>query len=468
MSKRSRQANTRTATNAGPMIETFEERILFSTFVVSTTADTGTGSLRDAINKANKNAGADVIQFKIGSGLKTIAPKSSLPQVTGATTIDGTTQGGYAGKPLIEIRGDGAGSGSYGLVLTGGSSTVKGLIINRFGGTGILVVSKGGNTIKGCYIGTDATGSSDAGNKGKGIILQTAGNTVGGTGGAADRVVISGNDQGGIQFYTSAASGNKLLGSYVGTDATGTKGIQNGSSGVAIYQAPSNTIGGTTSGARNVISGNQTDGIVINGSGAKNNTILGNYIGTNAAGTAKLGNGNYGVEISQPNNTVGGSASGSRNVISGNKYSGVVLWLSSGGSCSVKGNYIGTDYTGMVDLGNSWRGIDISNGSSNNVIGGSTSAERNVIAGNDQDGILVYQGSNNLVTGNYIGLGSDGSKSLGNTEDGVSLPSAKSVTITNNRIGNSGGYAVNAATSSGTKMTANSIVNDTLYAIKQS
>jgi hypothetical protein len=450
-----------------PLVEGIEERILFATFLVTNTANTGAGSLRDAMTKANATSAADVIQFKIGSGAKTIAPTSPLPQMKYPTTFDGTVQGGYAGKPLIEIRGDKAGSTTYGLVLTGGSSTIKGLVINRFGGTGILTISKGGNTIKNCYVGTDISGAYAAGNGNKGIVIHSANNTIGGTS-SSDKVVISGNKGGGIQFYTTSASGNKLLGCYVGTNASGTGGVQNIGTGVTCYQAPSNTIGGTSSGARNVISGNSADGIVVNGSGAKYNKILGNYIGTNAAGTGKIGNANYGVEISQPYNVVGGSVAGSRNVISGNKYAGVVLWLSSGSNNKVIGNYIGTDYTGKYDLGNVWRGIDISSGSSNNMIGGATSAERNVISGNDQDGVRIYQGSNNKIQGNYIGFGSDGSKSLGNTGDGVRLPSANTVSIMGNKIGNNGGAAVNATTSSGTYMTSNTIVNDSLVSIKQS
>ena len=155
-----------------PMIEIFEERVLFSTFAVTTTSDSGTGSLRDVIKKANSATGADVIEFRIGCGAKTITPRSSLPQVTGLTTIDATTQRGYSGKPLIEIRGDCAGCGSNGLVLTGGSSTINGLVINRFGANGVLVISKGGNTIKNCYIGTDLAGTTAAGNGSKGVVLR--------------------------------------------------------------------------------------------------------------------------------------------------------------------------------------------------------------------------------------------------------------------------------------------------------
>jgi hypothetical protein len=447
------------------LVESFEPRVLFSTFVVSNTADSGSGSLRDAMTRANSSSDADVIQFKIGSGLHTIAPKSALPQLKYPTTLDGTTQGSYAGKPLIEIRGDSAGSGSNGIVLVGGSSTVKGLIVNRFGANGILVITKGGNAIKNCWVGTDSSGSYAAGNKQKGIILQSSSNTVGGTS-TADRVVISGNVQAGIQFYTSAASGNKLLASYVGTDYSGSKAIPNGGSGVAVNSGASNMIG--WSGApRNVISGNSQDGVVINGSGAKYNTVENNYIGLNASGNAKIGNANYGVEISQPSNTVGGTTSADRNVISGNKYTGVVLWTSSANACKVIGNYIGTDATGMLDLGNVWRGVDISSGSYNNIIGGATSSERNVIAGNDQDGVRIYQGSANHVESNYLGIAADGSKALPNTGDGVRLTQTSTALIDYNKIGYNGGYAIFNGTSSGTIAHANTLVNDALFSIKQ-
>src|SRR5688572_11100952 len=160
-----------------PVVEPIEGRVLLSTYVVTTTADSGSGSLRDAMNKANASSNADIIQFKIGSGAKTISPSYGLPHLKYPTTLDGTTQGGYAGKPLIEIRGDRAGSGSYGIVVLGGSSTVKGLVVNRFGQTGILVKSKGWNTIKGCYVGTDINGSYAAGNRAKGIVVSSSNNT---------------------------------------------------------------------------------------------------------------------------------------------------------------------------------------------------------------------------------------------------------------------------------------------------
>ena len=91
-----------------------------------------------------------------------------------------------------------------------------------------------------------------------------------------------------------------------------------------------------------------------------------------------------------------------------------------------------------------------------------------MISGNDQSGVLVYQGSNNRIQGNYIGIGSDGAKALGNTGDGVRLPSASTVHINNNKIGNNSGAGVNATTSSGCTMSGNTIINDSLVNIRNS
>ena len=137
-----------------PGVERMEGRVLLATIPVTTAADNGDdinpvpGSLRAAIITANQGTGAQTIVFDIpGDGVETIVPTATLPEVTQPVTIDGTTQPGYAGTPLIELDGLEAGTGAFGLVLTGGNSTVRGLDINRFDvdgtGGGILVLNAG-------------------------------------------------------------------------------------------------------------------------------------------------------------------------------------------------------------------------------------------------------------------------------------------------------------------------------------
>src|SRR6266496_5656983 len=201
-------------------IEAMEGRTLLSTYTVTNTNDSGTGSLRQAILDANKTTATDTIKFAIGSGAKTITPKSHLPGIENPVTIDGTTQPGFSNKPIVELNGSSAGSGSYGLKLIGSGITIKGLIINRFSGDGIFIYNHGGDKVVGCWIGVDKTGTLDQGNGGKGIMVQSPNNTIGGTT-AGERNVISGNTNAGVFYYLAAASHNKVLGNFIGTDYTG-------------------------------------------------------------------------------------------------------------------------------------------------------------------------------------------------------------------------------------------------------
>src|SRR5262245_39585508 len=135
-----------------------------ATFTVTNAADTGLGTLRQAILDANAVPGLDNIRFLIATGAQTINLASPLPLITAPVLIDGTTQPGFMGSPLIELNGAGAGFNANGLRITGGNSSVTGLIINRFSGTGILIQTNGYNVIQGNYIGTDRTGTAGAAN----------------------------------------------------------------------------------------------------------------------------------------------------------------------------------------------------------------------------------------------------------------------------------------------------------------
>ncbi len=403
-------------------MEPLEGRRLFATFMVTNTNDASGGSLRQAMIDANNTGGTDTIKFNIGYGAKTIMPTSELPRITSPVVIDGSSQPGYSARPIIEINGSRAGSGFVnGIRIDAGWSTVRGLVINRFAGSGIFLYNQGNNTVVNNYIGVDSSGSYAAGNQAHGILVQSPNNTIGGTWWPSTNI-ISGNGIHGIQFYTGAASGNRVQANYIGTDRTGSFAIGNGNSGIHLNSAANNIIGGTDYSAHNLISGNRSDGIVVNGGGARFNSVWGNFIGTNAAGNGRLGNGQYGVEISQPDNYVGGNTQGKGNVISANGLSGVVLWLSSASWCIVQGNFIGTDSTGTRDLGNVTRGVEVTNGANNNWIGGSTWGARNIISGNDQGGIGIYSGSwGNTVKGNYIGTNSNGNGLVSNGVLGIIL-----------------------------------------------
>ena len=219
---------------------------------------------------------------------------------------------------------------------------------NRSGSSNIDLRGSSDNTIEGNLIGTDITGEAplpllpgDVEGYGVIIIDGANGNTVGGTSAAA-RNIISGIDGPGVFIGAlflpdSVTSDNVIEGNFIGTDALGTTALANSGDGVEIATGSfDNTIGGTVAGASNVISGNTVNGVEITGTGygaydatgrASGNIVVGNDIGTNAAGTAAIANGNAGVEIdsSVSGNTIGGTAAGGGNVISGNTGNGVVI-----------------------------------------------------------------------------------------------------------------------------------------------
>ncbi len=483
----------------------------------------GVISLREAIAAANNTAGADTINFSIpGGGVKTITPLTALPTISSPVTIDGYTQPGSSANTLavgdnsvhlIELSGTG-GAGGAAFIVTAGSSTIRGLVINRLtnasfnAGDAIRLVTNGGNHVEGCFIGVNTAGAAAASNTGSGVDIENSpNNTIGGTtaavrnvisgntsawnilvngtsssgttiqgnyigtnaagtaaisgsvigvqigtngtgtgssnntiGGttAAARNVISGNSNIGIKLFDDTVTGNVIQGNYIGVNAAGTAALANGA-GISLLRANDTLIGGTVAGAGNVVSGNTNDGIDIDGS---RNLIQGNFVGTNAAGTAAVPN-QDGIGIhfisdgSNPsNNTVGGTTPGARNVISGNgsgtNSHGIRLELTATTLGNlIQGNFIGTDVTGTAALGNGGSGIQVfesvaTNGT--NTIGGTTAAARNVISANKGNGFFGG-GSGILIQGNYIGTDVNGTASLGNLGSGIDLNATDGTTV---------------------------------------
>jgi len=286
-----------------------------------------------------------------------------------------------------------------------------------------LVLGSNGNTIRDCYIGTDFFGTVKQANGNDGIRIDGSNNTIGGTT-ATPPNVISGNIRYGVHIDLTTAQGNQIQGNYIGTDNTGAADLGNGNSGIVV-RGPFNTIGGNTAGARNIISGNDQFGVDIEGSLASNNFVQGNYIGTNAAGTAAIGNSFGGVLITDaPFNTIGGTTGTAGNLISGN--SSVGLWLARSGHNVIQGNLIGTDKTGSLPLPNV-SGVVVAN-SADNMIGGTITGARNVLSGNSSDGVQITGAS---ATGN-----------IGNGQNGVKIIGSPNVTVAQNIISGNGNDGV--------------------------
>jgi hypothetical protein len=388
---------------------------LANPYIVTNTNDSQAGSLRQAILDANANPGTDTISFQIlpDNGLQTIKPFSALPTITDPVVIDATSQSCLAcAGPAIQLDGTSAGAGVSGLEITAGSSTVRGLEVTGWSNRGIELETGDSNLVVGNYVGTD--GSQPLANGGAGIIVYggSTDNTVGGTV-ASDRNVVSGNDKG-VVIVGSATTGNLVEGNNIGTNAAGSGAIGNGKDGVLVVNgANNNTIGGTAPGAGNLTSGNGEAGVDLTASNL--NTVEGNYIGTDASGTVAVGNQKgVGIGGGSPNNLVGGTVAGARNVISGNVHRGVVIGASGTSGNLLEGNYIGTDATGSGALANGFDGILIFNTATNNMIG-TAAGVRNVISANTWDGVFITGSgtTGNKIQGNYIGDAS-GSGALGN------------------------------------------------------
>ena len=281
-------------------VTTFSTSPLTTTVNSTNDVDDGTCnvahcSLREAINAANSNSGTDTIAFNITSGcgaggVCTIQPTSALPTLTdNGTTIDGYTQPGATQATgttpavlKIEIDGTNAGA-TNGLRLDSSNNSIRGLVINRFSQSSVFISggSATGNTVSGNYIGTDASGTADLGNSYSGVAIRGAAqnNTIGGDT-AGERNVISGNGEAGVWIYDNGTMSNTVSGNYIGTDANGTAVLSNIGDGVAIGGgAQSNAVG-----PDNVIAHNGEDGIEVYESNTTGNTITHNSIFSNTMG----------------------------------------------------------------------------------------------------------------------------------------------------------------------------------------
>ncbi len=355
--------------------------------LVSGSGNTVGGSSSGTTNVISGNSGAGV--YLSGSG-------ASGNVVLG--NFIGTDGNGTA---ALANSGDGvdifnAPANTIGGTVAGAANVISGngISVNE---VGIQIRGNSGNVVLGNFIGTDVHGTANLGNTGAGVVIAGAAsdNTVGG-GAAGARNIISANGFGGVSIVDETSTGNIVLGNFIGTDIHGTAALGNFGGGVAIIRSFNNTVGGAAVGAGNLISGNVGDGISITddifGNASTGNVVQGNLIGVNAGGTAALPNdksgGANGIVITASwANTIGGTAAGARNVISGNTANGVEITGSGASGNVVLGNLIGTDVTGTAKLGNTENGVAVILSASRNTIGGAASGAGNVISGNSGGGI---------------------------------------------------------------------------------
>ncbi len=363
-----------------------------------------------------------------------------------------------------------------GVFILGSNNTVGGTTIavrNIISGNivaGInLSLTASGNLIEGNFVGTDSAGTVALPNE-DGVAVTGSKNTIGGTAPGAGNV-ISGNSGDGILISGQPGSvgdgtGNVVLGNLIGTNASGGL-LGQGGDGITLETLSSdNTIGGTTAGAGNIVSGNSGYGIdLAAGAGDTGNLIAGNIVGLNASNNV-VANVAGGMFIVGTGNTVGGTVSAARNVISGNESAGLVVDTGT----LVVGNYIGTDSSGNA-LAASPQLTGISVTGSSNTIGGTTAAARNVISGNATQGIdLSLTASGNLIEGNYVGTNAAGTLAVPDG-DGVDISGSKN-TIggttagAGNTIADNTGTGVVVDEETGNAVLSNSIFNNTVGGIE--
>ena len=405
------------------------------TFTVTSAADSGAGTLRTAIEMADMPANAgSTINFNIPGGAQKISLQAPAANHRANDdrrlhpAWDWMNQNGPTANTnavlLIEITTADPAVVTNGLDITagGGSSVIEGLAINGFTmGAGIEIEGGAGTAVQGDFIGVTANGDATTGNMfGVEITAAASSTTIGGIT-PGDRNLISGNLQHGI--YVHGSSGNTIVNNLIGTDKSGTGAIANQRGIFLDSNASFNTIGGGSL-SLNVISGNTINGVEL--AESNNDTIEGNYIGSNATGLAADANGGSGVVLDPSNNT---SVIG--NVISGNlgKLGGLLIGFGGGISSDtlVTGNRIGVGYNGATLIPNATPGIEIDPFTGTTTIGGTYSYDRNIIAGNGGDGILVDAKNDAAhpidILGNWVGAYRTGMPSDGNAKYGVEVES---------------------------------------------
>ncbi|MFO7742601.1 MAG: right-handed parallel beta-helix repeat-containing protein [Anaerolineae bacterium] len=374
------------AASASPWVVRGDLQSAQTTWEVNTVNDSGPGSLRYAL--ANALAG-DRIVFDIA-----VFP----PEAPGVITVTGDV------LPTIKVddltidavgRGvilDGEHQITHGLSLQADNTTIQGLHVRHFTRYG---VSMSGAT--NCLIG----GNRELGE----------GN------------VISGNESGhGIMLDGPGTDDSTIAGNIIGADPSGMSPVPNGGGVLIRLGAKRNIIGGQQDGYGNLISGNASSGISIQGNGTDHTVIQGNLIGTDMTGENHLGNGLHGIRVNDgPDHTVvGGGNLEARNIIAGNGGVGISIAGVSTNYTQVLGNFVGVDQSGTWALPNN-RGILIASNARYTHIGGDMAAARNVISGNTSTGVQIESTSDTTVQGNYIGTDPSGTAAIPNRGDGIQI-----------------------------------------------
>ncbi|HXJ32913.1 MAG TPA: right-handed parallel beta-helix repeat-containing protein [Candidatus Eisenbacteria bacterium] len=377
-------------------------------FTVTSTADSGMGTLRNAITAANATAEADTITFNLGSNPPAIVLNGELPIITQPLTIDGYTQTGSSRNTLtngsnavlaVEVTTPpSVFAPSYAIRIQAADCAVRGLVVNVFTHAVSIEAPATRTTVEGNFFGTDRAGTTGLDSTGVGhgtnvLVYGGTNSTIGGSTLGARNVIM-----GQVQVSLPGATGNRIENNVIGLDRTGTTKL-GATSEAVVVDGPMTTV------IDNVIAGSPGAGIRVRANGT---TIVGNLIGTDAGGTVAIGNDFDGiiVDLSSEDTVIGGTAKGAGNVIGASLKSGIIIAGVSTRTV-VQNNAIGVDRGGSVALGNTEGGIAVIGGAFDTTITGNT------IANNQEGGVLFSPdaGAPTAILGNVIrdnvGLGID-------------------------------------------------------------
>lgn len=298
-------------------------------------------------------------------------------------------------------------SGGAANVTVGGAAPGAGNIISGNAGHGVELLTGGSHLVDGNTIGLNEAGDAVVANQGSGVHIASGSNNQIGLPGSGN--IISGNDGWGVHLDSSNVGNDNLIqGNIIGLDGAGTTSVGNALGGVYLERGSNHAIGGTAAGAGNVISGNTGPGIRALGAGMNGLDIFGNIIGADASGSIAVGN-DLGILIENANDVfIGGLTADHGNLISGNRSDGVHVDGGTINRVTIQGNIIGLTQTGDAPLGNGRHGVALVGTVTDAIVGGGVAGAENYISGNVGNGVFIGDaaGINNpVVQRNLIGPG---------------------------------------------------------------
>lgn len=446
-------------------IPLFASMSVAATYTVTNDNDSGMGSLRWAIGRANTHAGGDTIAFAQWVGGSIIQPLTPLPAITDDGTIvdgdlndDGLPDIGVDGN-RVDLGDDDQLLSAFGLrVLQADDCRIEGLVLTRWYQAGIWLEGSSRSKVTTCHVGVNRAGTRAWSNGNEDIgLTDCSACVIGGASALARNVLAAGwgseppGDHGGSGVLIRGGAGNRIIGNYIGIRRDGSGALGNGhfgDTGVFIIGGANHRIGGAAAGAGNVIGGLYT-GVVLTG-GARGTLIAGNLIGLAADGDtlAPVEASCISLSDTSTRTAIGGTTAGARNVFAGGAYRAIYVNARADGRVVIQGNYFGTNATGTAHRGQSRMGVDEGSTGDEVTIGGGTAAAGNFFDVAGGIGVQVRRTSDSTIRNNVFGVFPNG-QNANAMLDAVLVTGESSPVIRDNEFANALGAVVISGSGAG-------------------